>query len=52
VHKRRAKELKEQIDGKGVPTQREIEQATGLGVDNGVVTTREQLEKDSAMEVV
>lgn len=44
--------MKEQVDGKGVPSQREIEQATGLGVDNGVVTAREKLEKDSVMEVV
>lgn len=42
VHKRRVKELRDQVEGRGVPSQREVEEATGLGVDNGIVTRREK----------
>ena len=42
VHKRRVKELREQVEGRGVPSQKEVESAAGLGVDNGVVSRREK----------
>ncbi|KIW00838.1 uncharacterized protein PV09_07598 [Verruconis gallopava] len=42
VHKRRLKELKEMAEGRGPPSQREAEEAAGLGVDNGVMTRKQR----------
>lgn len=51
VHKRRLRELRDQVEGKGVPSQREVEEATGRGVDNGVVSAREKESVEAAMDV-
>jgi bud site selection protein 20 len=51
VHKRRVKELREQVEGAGWPSQREAEEATGLGRDDGVVTRREKEEKAQTQEM-
>jgi bud site selection protein 20 len=47
VHKRRVKDLKELP-----PSQREVEEAVGLGVDDGIVTRRRERENmEGGMEV-
>jgi bud site selection protein 20 len=50
VHKRRVKECREQAEGRGVPSQREVEEAVGLGRDDGVVS-RMKNEAKEGMEV-